>query len=86
MKVYGTEKAPVIDTSKTKNTSVPIALFVGKHDCGVVKEVSLRTKEMLGDAVVSYHETNGGHNIFMLAKDQYLFKTEGLRLIKKYNT
>ena len=60
-------------------------MFVGKHDLGVSNEVSLYAKEILGKAVISYHETNGGHNIFSLGKDQKLFKTEGLKLIKRYN-
>lgn len=69
MKVYGSDSAPIIDTSKTQHTSVPIALFVGKHDTGVSLEVSHLAREILGDAVISYHEVNGGHNVFTLAKD-----------------
>ena len=85
MKVYGSELPPTVDTSKTQNTSVPIALFVGKHDVGVSLEVAHLAKEMLGKAVISYHEVDGGHNIFSIAKNQNLFKSEGLSLIKKYN-
>lgn len=65
---------------------MPIAFFVGKHDLAVSREITLKAKEILGDSVVSYHETNGGHNIFSIGKDQKIFKTEGLKIIRKYNS
>lgn len=48
-------------------------------------QVSRDTRELLGKAVVDYAETNGGHNAFMNASDQTLFKTRAMSLLAKYN-
>ena len=54
---------------KTSKTSIPIAMFVGKHDKAVKLKYAKYTKDLLGDAVILYEEVNGGHNIFSIGKD-----------------
>jgi len=39
----------------------------------------------LGKAVVDYAEANGGHNTYMNASDQTVFKTRAMALMAKYN-
>ena len=73
-KLYGSEVPPKIDTSGIKNTSLPIVMVVAKHDRIVEPAASENARQELGEAVIEYIEIGGGHNVFLVGKDQTWFK------------
>ena len=48
---------------------IPIYMIVGKHDVLVAPELSRKTRSIIEERLIDYDEVNGGHNVFMIAKD-----------------
>ena len=48
-------------------------MVIGRHDILVAPHNSIKAKNLLGKAVIDYIEIDGGHNIFMIGKDQSWF-------------
>ena len=64
---------------------MPVAIYTAKHDKLIVKKDSNLLIDHLGPAVVDYAEMNGGHNAFMVGRDQTWFQINAVNMIKKFN-
>jgi len=84
MAVYGTSTPPLIDISKLEG-KVPIAMFVGLGDELADTTDNEYARDLMGNAVVFYHEYNLGHMSFLVAKDMSFFTVDAMTIIKKYN-
>lgn len=60
-------------------------MVIGRHDILVAPHNSVKARNLLGKAVIDYIEIDGGHNIFMIGKDQSWFKETVMGHVMKYN-
>jgi hypothetical protein len=67
--LYGSEMPPEVDMTKIKDSGVPVAMYVAKHDRIIYPVDSRWARDVLGSSVVDYREIDGGHVTFMVGKD-----------------
>jgi len=60
-------------------------MYVAKHDVILHPEDSAKLKDVFHDRLVNYHEIDGGHIIFFVAKDISFITEHILPEIKQYN-
>lgn len=66
---YGTSKPPALDLAEVTKSSIPMHFVVAKHDLLVKAKFSRKAREIVKDRLIDYQEIDGGHNIFMVAKE-----------------